>query len=261
MDAAPSPEVTRVTHSYAPDAAPSLSRTMAEITGTMAEIAEGCTPDAAPAETDTTDPTESDSAPSEQAVVPSIVELEIPPALLHEINELRHRISAHFAYQMAELRAWRNNEEGVINERIARYKQRVSRQRANISEAYKAKSNALREQATRSFEHEVELKKKNHKRKYEEAHAFITAYSPYYDAKKGKKAKEDEEETSTEDDNPTSTLCAICKVAPREVVFNRCGHYCACKECAQKTRRANCIKFICPICQTKNNSWLRVYES
>jgi hypothetical protein len=57
---------------------------------------------------------------------------------------------------------------------------------------------------------------------------------------------------------PEPLTCTICMDAPREVVFQPCGHYVACAKC-WRTCRTGAATARCPNCRQLVKSWPRVY--
>jgi len=44
--------------------------------------------------------------------------------------------------------------------------------------------------------------------------------------------------------------CVICMDQTKDVVFAPCGHYCACKECAQIMQSNTITRAVCPMCRS-----------
>ena len=54
--------------------------------------------------------------------------------------------------------------------------------------------------------------------------------------------------------------CSICLARPKEILFQPCGHVCACQDCANEILIDGGPK-ICPICRQNVESCQRVYLS
>ncbi len=61
---------------------------------------------------------------------------------------------------------------------------------------------------------------------------------------------DDSEPSTSATPTTNSNVCCVCLDDPRDSAFMTCGHYCICKNCADKFRERK--ELTCPVCRRKN---------